>query len=418
MEMLRQVSRTSNPEHVVRDLALYLSDPRFGREGMINVSTLGLEPGKYRLIRTWFDFERPFEPSRFWTDPESLRVAQGGFVGSMIADGSPKILSDLDVRDDPIFGNDLAGFRSCVALPVLVDGQVAHWVFFLRQHSNAFVADDLEERLVVANLVVNAMRNLVTAQELARVNQALTMQFEQVARIQQALLPERIPPIPGLTIATSYLTSDQAGGDYYDFFPLADGRWGILIADVSGHGAGAATVMAMLHAILHAYPDLQRGPSAALRFANDRLCRSRMESSFVTALFAVYDPPARTLLYSRAGHPLPRIKDTISGSVRTLEGASGLPLGIAEDYDIDQATLRLAPGETVVFYTDGITEAFDKERRMFGPEGLDAALRVCSGEPDCVVDTVHTALYRHTGVRTRADDQTLVVFKVGAGDRA
>jgi sigma-B regulation protein RsbU (phosphoserine phosphatase) len=173
--------------------------------------------------------------------------------------------------------------------------------------------------------------------------------------------------------------------------------------------------MAMLHAILHAYRSTIDGaavhPDEVLRFANERLCAASIESSFVTAFFAVYDPDAATLTYSRSGHNPPRFKDGRTGEIRSIEGAGSLPLGVFVDSALTRETLRLWPNDTVIRYTDGITEAFSADRRMFGVERLDQALTRCSGEPDCVVDSVHTALYAHTGSRTRADDQTIVAFR-------
>jgi len=229
--------------------------------------------------------------------------------------------------------------------------------------------------------------------------------------VQQALLPREIPKIPGLKIATSYLTSDEAGGDYYDFFPAPNGTWGVVIADVAGHGAAAATVMAMLHAILHGYRGPDFAPDAVLRYANSRLEACRIESTFVTAFFGVYDPATGRLEYARAGHNPPRLKQRDGGGVRAVDGAHGLPLGITRDYEMRSGSLDLRVGDTLVLYTDGITEAFSAEREQFGIHRLDGALVGCSGEPDCVVDSVHKALYKHTRSLAREDDQTIVAIR-------
>ena len=229
--------------------------------------------------------------------------------------------------------------------------------------------------------------------------------------MQQALLPIEIPEIPDLSIATSYLTSQEAGGDYYDFFPLPGGRWGVLIADVAGHGAAAATVMAMLHAILHGYEGPEYDPAAVMRYANRRLGMHRIDATFVTAFFAVYDPADHRLTYARAGHNPPRLKRGDTGEVCVLDDAPGLPLGITDEYDIQTGQLELDLHDTLVLYTDGITEAFSADREQFGTRRLDEALIVCSGEPECVVDSVHKALYQHTRSLSRDDDQTIVALR-------
>jgi sigma-B regulation protein RsbU (phosphoserine phosphatase) len=416
MEMLEDVSRATDPNDAVA-----IFSQRMWRirpiDRLISISQRELPPGKYKVTRR---YKRADNGDRVplgaeinpWRDWHSLPTHEGGFVGAVIARGEPQLFHDLDVTADPALADEIAGMGSCIAIPFMDQGKITNWTFHFRRDPKGYTLDDLEQQLLIGNTFGSMIKNLVSIDQINKLNAALRQQFEEVARIQQSLLPAKLPDIPGLSIATSYLTSEQAGGDYYDFFEIPGGTWGILIADVSGHGAGAATVMAMLHAILHTYPGMLDDPSSVMRFANRRLVASRMDGAFVTALFGIYDPARRTFSFARAGHPLPRVKDTVTGSVRALEGHGGLPLGITDEYDIQHEVVQLRQGETIVLYTDGITEEFDARRRMFGVEGLDDALRLCSGEPDCVVDTVHSALFKHTGRRTRADDQTLVVMKV------
>lgn len=419
LEMLLAVSRQTDPNEASRTFGSHYWKLR-PHDFYLSASIRGLEPGQYKITRAvpievLSDPEamRPGNGPNPWRDWSRLPVHTGGFVGEVIARGTPQLFDNLHLADDPVIGDRLGAMRSAIAVPLFDAGEALNWSFNFRRMPGAYTEDDLEQALLVSNLFGSMTRNLVSLQQVRELNARLQAQFEEVARVQQSLLPRQHPQIPGLKIATSYLPSDVAGGDYYDFFPLPDGRLGILIADASGHGVGAATVMAMLHAILHSYPDLHRGPAPAMKWANDRLLDAGMEGSFVTALFAIYDPQRRTLTYSRAGHPLPRVKDGRTGAVRPLEGAASLPLGLMP-IDPDEAVAQLNPGDTVIFYTDGITEAFGgpNRRTMFGIEGLDTALERCSGDPDCAVDSIHTALHDHTSSLTRADDQTLVVFRV------
>ncbi|MBZ0173263.1 MAG: PP2C family protein-serine/threonine phosphatase, partial [Phycisphaerales bacterium] len=290
-------------------------------------------------------------------------------------------------------------------------GEAINWNLYFHGGRDFYTADHLAVHFLTVNLVGTATRNLLAVNRADELNRRLTAQLEAVARVQQALLPREIPKIPGLKISTSYLTSDEAGGDYYDFFVLPGGRWGILIADVAGHGAAAATVMAMLHAILHGYQGPEFSADAVMRYANGRLSSSRIDSTFVTAFFGVYEPGSGRLEYSRAGHNPPRLKIGDTGEVRALDDAAGLPLGITEEYEIQTGCVRLGVGDTLVLYTDGITEAFNGLREQFGLGGLDGALVGCSGDPECAVDSVHKALYRHTGSLGRDDDQTIVAIR-------
>lgn len=409
-EMLREVSSVEEPVSMLR---------RFGRHFwqvrpihlMISVSRRGLPEGSYKLTRVVrpdsFDGEAP-NP---WRDWEKLPLHRGGFLGETIAQPRPQVFNHLHVPEDPALGDMLAEFGSCMASPIFDRGEALNWNFNFHRDPELYTPDMLADHFLTANLVGTATRNLLAVNRAEELNRQLTAQVEAVARVQQALLPTTTPEIPGVRIATSYLTSQEAGGDYYDFFPLPDGKWGILIADVAGHGAAAATVMAMLHAILHGYVGPEFGPDAVMRYANARLSNQRIDATFVTAFFAVYDPAEHTLVYARAGHNPPRLKLGDTGEVVGLDDASGLPLGITEDYEIQTGQVRLGLRDTLVLYTDGITEAFSPQREQFGIERLDKALVGCSGEPECVVDSVHKALYAHTRSLSRDDDQTIVALR-------
>jgi len=263
------------------------------------------------------------------------------------------------------------------------------------------------------NIVGRMTRNLVIQKEIEGLNRRLRDQLDQISALQKSLLPSRLPTIPRLSMAASYLTSLEAGGDYYDFFPIDQDRWSVWVADVAGHGAGAATQVAMMHGILHAYPHHDQGPAKALAHLNEQLTRTNVESSFVTALALTWDARKRQLTVANAGHHLPS-RRMRSGEVNQIVTPREVPLGIMPDAKYEQGTVELHEGETVVLYTDGITESFSPppERMMFGIEGLHEALEHCSGEPPCVIESIHEKLFEHTHSRERADDQTLLALKV------
>jgi sigma-B regulation protein RsbU (phosphoserine phosphatase) len=411
-EMLCEVSTVGDPVSLLN---------RFGRhfwkvrpvDLMVSVSCRGLAAGQYKITRAIraVDREASGEPPNPWRDWEQIPAHTGGFLGGLLACSVPQLVHELRVDDDPALGDMISEMGCCMASPIYHHGETIYWNFYFHREPNLYTADHLADHFLTVNLVGTATRNLLAVNRADELNRKLTTQLEAVARVQKALLPTEIPKIPGLKIATSYLTSDEAGGDYYDFFRLPDGKWGVLIADVSGHGAAAATVMAMLHAILHGYEGPEFSPDAVMRYANGRLAASRIDSTFVTAFFGVYEPSAGRFEYARAGHNPPRLKIGETGEVRALDDAPGLPLGITDDYDIQTGSISLGRGDTLVLYTDGITEAFDAAREQFGLAQLDEALVGCSGEPECVVDSVHKALFRHTRSLGRDDDQTIVAIR-------
>lgn len=383
---------------------------------MISLSTKGLPEGQYRITRQ-IDIaairsgRTPLAVADPWGAKGQIPVVSDGFLGEVIAGKRPLILHDLNVRNDPVVGDALAHLGSAIIMPLYDEGHPRYWNLAFRKGPAAFSVEDLEQSLLVANLAGGTNTRLLMVEEIRKLNAALRREFEEVARVQRALLPRETPHIPGLEIATSYLPSEQAGGDYFDFFPFEDGTWGILIADVSGHGAAAATVMAMFHGILHAYSGPGKSPDAVMRYANKRLLEAAIDGTFVTAFLGVYEPDTGRVTYARSGHNPPVFKRGDTGAVSILDGAGSLPLGVLEPYDISMACIQLEPMDTIVLYTDGITEAMNAAREMFGPEGMDAALTECSGAPDCVVDSVHGALFKHTGSLSRKDDQTLVALR-------
>ncbi len=388
----------------------------------LSLSTRDLPEGQYRITRDIRVSEilagrqelAPMEP---WRHREAIPVSSGGILGRWIAGRGPVYVPDLSVPEDPVVGGLLRDMRSALVIPLYHAGEPIYWNIQFRRGADAFTPADIEQALLVGNLVAGNNTRLLLAQEITSLNARLTEQLAEVARVQASLLPQGKPEIPGLEIATSYLPSAQAGGDYFDFLPFDDGTWGLMIADVSGHGPGAATVMAMLHAILHAYTGPDRSPGAVLRWANGRLLAAGLEGSFVTAFFAVYDPRTARLTYARAGHNPPLLKRGPEGEVRFLMGAGALPLGLVDPIEIASCELTLRPADTVILYTDGVTEAMSAAREMFGPDRLHAALVRCTGQPDCVIDSVHTALYEHTRTRAIADDQTLVALRYTGAPR-
>lgn len=415
IEFVKELSVATSPVQVYRAFA-----DRYWRlrpvDYLMSLSTKGLRPGEYRVTRQYNVEDVRAGKSvpvivETWKFRDQLPVHTGGFLGQVIASGLPQILTNLNLRDDPIMGDVLAGMRSCMAMPLFDQGEARYWTIQFRRAEDGFSVTDLEQGMMVGNLAGSINTRLLLVDEIKKLNTALRSQFEEVARVQQALLPSRLPEIPHLDIATSYFPSDQAGGDYYDFFPFPGGRWGILIADVSGHGPAAATVMAMLHAILHCYPGPEFSPDAVMDFANRRLVAANIDGSFVTAFFALYDPADGSMRYARCGHNPPRLARLDAG-VTSIDGASSVPLGLFPDDAPVSDAIVLRPGDTLVLYTDGVTEAFSRGREMFGTSRLDGAIaRADQADPRKVVQSVHEALFEHTGSMSRADDQTIVVLR-------
>lgn len=418
LTMVRDISTAVTPTQVFSAFADHYWVLR-PMDYMISLSTKDLPdqpPYPFRITRE-YNLERirdtSIAPARedHWRRRDLIPVHSGGLLSEIVAMKRPQIIHDLFLKNDPVLGNRIANMGSACVMPLYDEGEPRYWNIQFRKEASAFTVEELEQGVLVANLAGGNNTRLILVEEVRKLNAALKQQFEEVARVQRSLLPSKTPDIPGLEIATSYLTSDQAGGDYFDFLKFQDGTWGVIIADVSGHGAAAATVMAMFHGILHSYCGETTEPDAVLRWANTRLFEAGIEGTFITAFLGIYDPRTARIRYARSGHNPPLLKSGQSGHVRILDDLGALPLGVFDPYEITCETVELRPNDTLILYTDGITEAFDSTRTMFGEDRLRESLDRCSGAPDCVVDSVHGALFKHTGSMSRADDQTLVAIR-------
>jgi sigma-B regulation protein RsbU (phosphoserine phosphatase) len=424
MDMVGALSLARGPREVLKVFSS--REELYGPRGYVSISTRGLPPGHYRMtdvadLRGSYDLVLA-DP--LLTDTP-LPAHTGGFLGEIISTTYPELYHHLDVRDDPVVGNALAGYGSMMSIPLMDDGAPVNWTVFLRRDAEGFTVNDLEQAILRVNLVGTAVKNALIARDLHRAHARIREEVEHIAAIQRALLPHPIPEIPGLTIAASYQTCDQAGGDYYDFRPLRHsddgsvvdphGPWSVLIGDASGHGPAAAVVMAMLHAILHAYPHQPRGPAEMLEHANRHLASKRIDASFVTAFLAVYDPAARSLTYARAGHDPPLIRAAgPAAAIRRLDDVGGVPLGVLDAVRYDERSVRLRPGQTLLLYTDGITDARGPDGSMFGLCGVERALAACADEPGRVVASIMDPLAHHVGGVQPGDDQTVVAIRADA----
>lgn len=420
-DILRHASTVTEPPELIATFGGWIGR-RVIRDYFVSVSRRNLPEGKYKVTRAIPvppDGTNP-PPREFanpWRDWNALEEHEGGLLGEILSTDSPQLIMDLDLTTDPVLsrvmGPDAAGMRSLAAMPTFDRGEALNWGISFSRRNDWITTNQFADGLLDINLMGTATRNLVVLREFERVNARLADQMEQLGRIQRALLPAKIPQIDGLKIATSYLTSYEAGGDYYDFVDFGNGQWGFLIADVAGHGAAAATVMALLRGVIHSYEGDEQSPAAVLRFCNEKLAAAKLDGSFTTAFAASFDLRTGGLTWSRCGHNPPRLRRA-DGTVEPLDAAGSLPLGIMEDAPIEEASTTMRPGDTLVMYTDGITEAFGKDRNakdMFGVERMDRAIADCSGEPSCIIDSIHSALFAHTGVMDRDDDQTLMVVR-------
>jgi sigma-B regulation protein RsbU (phosphoserine phosphatase) len=237
----------------------------------------------------------------------------------------------------------------------------------------------------------------------------LDKELAGAARMQRLLLPTAMPAHAAVSFAAHYETSRHAGGDYYDIVPLGADRFGLMVADVSGHGAPAAIVMAMIRAVLHTHPGPPNDPPSVLHYINRHFRFLWDTAMYATAVYAVLDAGAGTLRLSSAGHPPPLL-------LRPGERAQVLPVETTtcllwdELRDVPCVEHRVRAGDRLVFYTDGITERQAPLEVMYDPDQFAAALtRIGAAAPAAIVQAIVAELDRFAAGHEPDDDQTLVV---------
>jgi serine phosphatase RsbU (regulator of sigma subunit) len=249
------------------------------------------------------------------------------------------------------------------------------------------------------------------ADRLANANRLLDREALAVGRLQRELLPGALPRIPGYEWSVHYETCTRAGGDYYDFTRLADGRVGILISDASGHGAPAAVLMAMTRTLLHTVTEHALTPDRVLARLNREMGRLLPEAWFVTACYAILDPPSGALEYSLAGHAPPLLRRARAGSIERLPAVGGPLLGPFPEVGYESARTRLEPGDALILYTDGLVEAEDVDGRLLGEDAVRAALESApSLKPDAIRARMLDCVTRHRAGVAASDDLTLLIL--------
>jgi sigma-B regulation protein RsbU (phosphoserine phosphatase) len=235
-------------------------------------------------------------------------------------------------------------------------------------------------------------------------------ELEIAKGIQQSFLPDTAPDIAGIEIAAKNIPALEVGGDFYDFIPLGKDRWGLVIADVSGKGVPAALFMALSRTLIRASTLANADPAVAIGHANQLICEDSKTDMFVTLFYAILDSRAMTLDYVNAGHNPPLLLKGTSSDVVLLK-ARGIALGLTDEMDLQSARMDLRPGDVLVLYTDGVTEAINDHEEEFGEQRLLSVIMENRTLPaaellEKILDTIST----FAGNRPQHDDITLLIL--------
>ena len=331
----------------------------------------------------------------------SLKIGKQGMVGYVAGTGQMRYAPD--VRKDPYYIGCEESTLSEVAIPLHVEGKLIGVFTASHPELDAFPAEQLRLLQALCSYVAVAVHNARRFQHERSEREQMSREANEARKIQEALLPRSSPYIPGFAVTGLSTPAGAVGGDWYDFIPFDDGRWGLVLADVSGKGTAAALLMSATRGILRSLASACC-PSEVLTKLNELLVNDFPSGRFVTMLYAILDPATRTLKFSSAGHLRPLLIE--NSHAQFLDTERGLPLGIGPG-GYSEAQVELAPGSRLLFYSDGITEAKNLEDDEYGAERLEKHFRRTDASAESILEDVRT-FANGAGLH---DDATVILVK-------
>jgi serine phosphatase RsbU (regulator of sigma subunit) len=303
------------------------------------------------------------------------------------------------------------GLRSILCVPLLTKDQVTGVVYVDNRHQvGIFTQADLDLLVAIAASAAMAIEN-ARLYQVAVEKGRLERELQMARELQAGLLPAETPHLPGWECVARWLPAREVAGDFYDFIPGDGGSCGWVIADVSDKGMPAALFMALSRSIVRASLAGAPSPAAGIAQANRLICADATGGMFVTLFYARLDPAAGTLTYVNAGHDPPLLCRTGRAQTAWLT-STGLLLGMVEDALYEQRTVTLAPGDLILCYTDGVTDALDGRGGEFGVERLQqVVLAHCHAPAAALVNALEQALTDFTDGGTPFDDVTILAIK-------
>src|ERR1700733_14767627 len=331
----------------------------------------------------------------------SLKIGKG-MVGYVASTGQMHYAPD--VRQDPYYIGCEESTLSEVAIPLHVEGQLVGVFTASHNELDAFSPCQLRLLQAMCSDVAVGGPNARRFQREQRQREQMSGEAREARIIQQALFPKAAPSIPGFTVAGLSIPVGAVGGDWYDFIPMDKGRWGLVMADVSGKGTAAALLMSATRGILRSLADAACTPGEVLTKLNRLLVEDFPAGRFVTMVYAVLDPVKRTLTFANAGHPRPLLMTDTPAQFLDVE--LGIPLGLGPS-DFSESEVNLPVGSRFVLYSDGITEAENQRDEEYGLVRLQEHFLRTDASAESLLDDVHSFAHG-SGLR---DDASVILVK-------
>jgi sigma-B regulation protein RsbU (phosphoserine phosphatase) len=334
-----------------------------------------------------------------------LKVGKEGLVGYVASTGQMRYAPD--VRRDPYYIACEKETLSEVAVPLHVHGELVGVFTASHSETDAFAPNQLRLFQGLCNHIAVAIQNAVRFQHERTEREKMSREAQEARSIQQALLPKSSPFIPGFEVSGLSISASAVGGDWYDFIDLRDGRWGLVLADVSGKGTAAALLMSATRAMTRSLAEYSCSPAEVLTKLNQLLVDDFPSGRFVTMVYAVLDPAQRAITFANAGHLPPVLVDATG--TKFLETEMGLPLGIRRGA-YSECKITLQNESRIVLYSDGITEAANPSDEEYGARRMAEHLQRKDASKESLLEDVRL-FADGDGLR---DDATVILVRANS----
>ena len=370
-------------------------------QGTVTLLENGAQDNQFKTIMRQTDQSSGYMP--FHLDTQ--------ITGWMLKNKKPLIIDDLDSDDRfRTLESEENPIRTLLSVPLMLKGRIIGALNVFNKHGGIKFSEPDKRLLCIistqsAQVIENA-RLYEEEQSLMRIQEEMKIAYN----IQMGLLPKGAPMIKGYDLAGKSLPAKSVGGDYFDLIRLGDGRLFFCLGDISGKGMPAALLMSNMLATLRGQNLDLTTPGSILNYSNEHMFRNTDPERFSTLFLGILDPENSELTYSNAGHNLPFIVNE-KGSVKRLE-MGNIVLGAIEDVTYEEDSLKLEKGDTLLVFSDGISEAINPDEEEFGEDPLPALVNANRESTAMgLIDTIIEEVIRHAGKAPQRDDMTMLVIK-------
>jgi sigma-B regulation protein RsbU (phosphoserine phosphatase) len=398
-DLARSISASLNSHEIIQTVIRRSLRAIHAEQGVITlIEQKADEPTK--------TFVRTMESS---VDHEKFHLDQN-LLGWMYLNKKPIIVNKPD-EDDRFSGVKWdESIHSLLCVPLITKGSLKGVLtVYNKKGTDVFTEDDQRLLSIIASQSAQVIENARLHEE-ELLLQRMKEQLDLARTIQIDLLPKSPPVIEGYDIAGSSIPAQIVGGDYFDFVITDDSHLVLCLGDVSGKGLPAALLMANVQATIRGISLVAMSPKDCIQRSNKLLSQSISPEKFVTLFYSVLDIDNHQLIFTNAGQDNPFLLHKTKEHQRLKSG--GPPLGIIPNFNFEQETVQINPGDLLIIYSDGITDAMNKDQVLFGEERFKQVIEtnknVASKE---LMDRIHDAIYNFIGTTPQMDDITLVIVK-------